>query len=175
MLTLTAAQAGRAAYKARRLRSQRQITLSQFVLHDCLLWQARKPGQGRLTISLRRLAALSGLTRSTVAAGVQALERLGLIRRIKRRIRVAWALGVASRQAANGYEIVPPDTESDCSDARDKSPDSMPVEQPNAAVKAAEEALARVVLAAEKRLWKKETAHDAAQDRQALCVDRDGG
>lgn len=71
-----------------------------------MLWTARKPGSGVLTASLAVLARLAGQARSTAAEGVRRLEQLGLLQRIRRRVRVAWIGGAtASRQVANAYRL----------------------------------------------------------------------
>src|ERR1700712_6023183 len=83
-------QAGAIAQRGRYLLRRRLITAHQLVLLDAMLWAARKPGSATLTASLRVLAKLAGQARSTVTEGIQALEKLGLVQRIRRRVRVAW-------------------------------------------------------------------------------------
>ena len=100
------------AQRGRYLLRRRLITAHQLVLLDAMLWAARKPGSATLTASLRVLARMAGQARSTVTEGIQALEKLGLVQRIRRRVRVAWiGGGVASRQVANAYRMIVPDTE----------------------------------------------------------------
>jgi hypothetical protein len=110
--TLSPAQAGQIATRARRLRHEGRLTQHEYGLVDAMLWQARKPGSAILTASLRVLALLCGQGRSTVAQGVRRLEELGLIQRIRRRVRVAWGGSIASRVIANGYRLIAPTTES---------------------------------------------------------------
>ena len=55
-----------------------------------MLWSARQPGSGVLCASLKALARLAGQGRSTAAEGIKRLEELGLIQKIRRRVRVAW-------------------------------------------------------------------------------------
>ena len=110
----------------------------------CLdLWSARKPGSGLLTASLGCLARLAGQARSTAIEGIRRLEELGVIQRIRRRVRVAWAGSVASRVIANGYLLLVSDTETGGRSGREQPLRISLVETPSAAVKAAQEALER--------------------------------
>jgi hypothetical protein len=118
------------------------ITPHQYSLLDTVLWAARKPGSATLIASLKVLARLAGQGRSTVAKSIAALERLGLLQRIRRRIRVAWlGAGQASRQVANLYRLMPPDTESAARSAREQSSSISILETPIGVVRAAQEAL----------------------------------
>ncbi len=93
--------------------------------------------------SLKVLGRLAGQGRSTVADGVRRLEALGLVKRVRRRVRVAWVRGgQASRQIANAYRLLVPDTESGTRPAREQPLIISVIEAPNAAVRAAAEALA---------------------------------
>jgi hypothetical protein len=74
-----------------------------------------------LTASLQVLARLAGQGRSTVAEGIKRLAELGLIQKIKRRVRVAWGGSVASRVVANAYRLLVTDTESSRQTAREQT------------------------------------------------------
>jgi DNA-binding Lrp family transcriptional regulator len=81
------------------------------------------------------------VARSTVAAALKRLEALGVIERVKRRVRVAWGGGVASRQGVSSYVMrVPPDTEFDGRPVGRSV--NLIVEMPQRAVAAAQAALA---------------------------------
>jgi hypothetical protein len=154
MSSLSPAQAGAIAARGRLLHRRGQLTHAQYCLLDVMLWAARKPGSAVLVSSLKMLARLAGQARSTAAEGVAVLERLGLIQRIRRRVRVAWmGLAIASRQLANAYRLVPPDTESGARPVKEQSPESILVlEAPDAETRAAQEALRTVAAAREERL-----------------------
>ncbi len=145
--TLTPTQAGILAARVRSLRSKRLLTAHQAALADVLLWSARRPGSGLLMASLSTLARLAGQARSTATEGIRRLEELGLIQRIRRRVRVAWGGSIASRVVANAYRIVPADTETGGRPAREKPLVISIVETPGRAVEEAQEALRRVAAA----------------------------
>ena len=143
--SLSGSQAGAIATRVRLLRRQRLLTAHQAALADVMLWSARCPGNGVLTASLAVLARLAGQAGSTVIEGVRQLEELGLLTRIRRRIRVAWAAGaMASRVVANAYRLLVPDTETDRRSAREEPVLISLIGAPIEAVKAAQEALAAV-------------------------------
>jgi DNA-binding transcriptional MocR family regulator len=140
---LSPTQAGALAARGRLLLRRRQITVHQAALLDAMLWTARRPGSGVLTASFKVLARLAGQGRSTVAAGIAALEKLGFIKRIKRRARVFWGASVASRQIANAYVLRADDTESSNQTANRKQKNSTYlVEIPFPAQQSAQAALA---------------------------------
>ena len=143
--TLSGPEAGAIAQRVRLLRRQRLLTAHQAALADVLLWTARKPGSGLLAASLAVLARLAGQARSTATEGVRRLEELGLITRIRRRVRVAWiGGGQASRQIANAYRLLAPDTETAARPAREQSLTIISVTSPpSGTMKAAVEALER--------------------------------
>jgi hypothetical protein len=142
-ITLSPREAGALSRRGRLLVRHRLLTPHQFVLLDNLVWTARHPGRASMTISYCALARVTGLARSTVATGIAALERLGLLRRIRRRVLVAWGAGTASRQAANAYVLLPPNTESAPPHAREESSSTILLTSlPLAAVRAAQAALA---------------------------------
>ena len=142
--TLSAAQAGQLATRVRLLRRQRRLTAHQAALADVLLWSARKPGSGLLTASLGTLARLAGQGRRTAVRAIARLVELGLVRRIRRRVRVAWGGSVASRQIANTYILVAADTGCQRGTGREEPSVISIAETPIAAVKAAQEALREV-------------------------------
>jgi len=118
---LSPSQAGQLAARGRVLLRRRQITVHQAALLDAMLWGARRPGSAMLTASLQVLARLAGQGRSTVAEGIKRLAELGLIQKIKRRVRVAWGGSVASRVVANAYRLLVTDTESSRQTAREQT------------------------------------------------------
>jgi DNA-binding GntR family transcriptional regulator len=154
MSSLSPAQAGAIATQGRALRRGRIITAHQSALLDTMLWAVRKPGSATFIASLNALARLAGQGRTTIAEGLKRLEELGLIQRIRRRARVAWmGAAVASRQLANAYRLVTPNTESGARPVREQSPDLiLVVEAPHADATAAQEALRRVAEAMRERL-----------------------
>jgi hypothetical protein len=105
---MTPALSGALMRRARKLVRSGRLTAKQFVVLDALVWSCRAPGADRLSVSYRRMMALAHAARSTVADAITALERLGLLSRIKRRVRVPWGGGIASRQATNVYVLHPP-------------------------------------------------------------------
>jgi hypothetical protein len=96
---LSPAQASDIARRGRRLLQAGEITHHQLALLDCLLWRCRKHGQAAACVSYSGLQRLCHMATDTVWRGLARLEQLGLIRRVKRRVRVAWA----TRQATSLY------------------------------------------------------------------------
>ena len=147
--SLSGREAGSLATRVRLLRRQRLLTAHQAALADVMLWSARRPGSGLLTASLAVLARLAGQARSTATEGIRRLEELGIIQRIRRRVRVAWGGSVASRVIANGYRMVAVGhvpaagkfTGTDARSARNQPLRISILEPQIAAVKAAQEAL----------------------------------
>lgn len=109
---MTPALSGALMKRARKLVRAGRLTAKQFVILDTLVWSCRAPGSDRLSVSYQRIMALAHASRDTVTGGISALERLGLLSRIRRRVRVLWGGGIASRQATNVYVLRPPRTES---------------------------------------------------------------
>jgi hypothetical protein len=141
--SLSGPQAGQIAARARHLLQRRLLTPHQYALLDTVLWAARKPGSATLIASLKALARLAGQGRSTVAEGIGRLEELGLLQRIRRRVRVPWiGGGQASRQVANAYRLLPLDTESNRQPAREQTLRISVIESPVGTAKAAQAALA---------------------------------
>jgi hypothetical protein len=142
MHTLSPAQAGQLATRGRQLLRRRVITPHQYALLDAVLWAARKPGSATLLASMTVLARLAGQGRRTVARGLARLEELGLLARIRRRVRVPWGGSIASRVVANGYVLQPLATECQSGTASKQPPLRISLmEAPIGAVMAAQQAL----------------------------------
>lgn len=151
--TLSPTQAGALAARVRKLRQQLLLTAHQAALMDVMLWCARKPGSSLLTASLATLARLAGQCRRTTAEGIRRLEELGLIQRIRRRVRVAWGGGVASRQIANAYRLLVPDTECKRPPAREEHLIISLAEGPSGAQRIAQQALEKLRAARTRALF----------------------
>jgi hypothetical protein len=104
------------AHAAKRLRTLLRkglITPHQYAVGDAMLWSCRAPGRDEAQISYHRLAKLAGVGRSTAVEAVKRLRVLGVLSWRQTRLRVAWSLGVASRQWRNIYRLLTgPHTES---------------------------------------------------------------
>jgi hypothetical protein len=109
---MTPTQAGHLMKSARLAARAGNLTHAQFQLFDTMLWSCRAPGSPWCSASYTRLAKLAHMARSMVSGAIRRFEELGLLKRIKRRVRVAWGGVVASRQATNGYVFTPKPTES---------------------------------------------------------------
>jgi hypothetical protein len=106
---LSPAQAGAIAKRARKLLRRGLLTHRQHALLDCLLWSCRRPDTGAVVVSYSALQRLARVARATVAAGLRRLEELGLLSRVRRRVRVLWANGgQQSRQATSAYVLHAP-------------------------------------------------------------------
>lgn len=105
---MTPSQAGALMRRARKLLRAGHLTAKQFVLFDTLIWSCRAPASDRLSVSFTRMAKLARQARATALYGIAVFERLGLLSRIKRRVRVLWGGSIASRQATNIYVLHPP-------------------------------------------------------------------
>lgn len=102
-------QAGQLAKRGRQLLRSGEITHREWCLLDALLWSCRRPGQDLAVASYSALQRLVHVARGTVASALDKLEALGLIARIKRRVRMAWSHGgQASRQATSCYRLLAP-------------------------------------------------------------------
>jgi len=82
---------------------ERRITPYDLAVGMALLWSCRAPGAAACMVSFTRLAKLAGVGRSTAVEAVRKLRDLGVLIREKTRLRVTWALGIASRQGRNIY------------------------------------------------------------------------
>jgi hypothetical protein len=105
-LRLPAFDPAHAAKRLRTLLRKGLITPHQFAIADALLWSCRAPGRDEAQISYHRLARLAGVGRSTAVEAVKRLRDLGVLSWRKTRLRVAWSLGVASRQWRNIYRLL---------------------------------------------------------------------
>lgn len=112
-MTPTAAQ--RTAQHARRLLTAHILNPYDYAVLDALLWRCRRPGRDDLTVAYAAVARLAGVCRDTAIEAVRKLADIGLIRKIKNRVKVCWGRNraqVASRQAANTYVFCAISTES---------------------------------------------------------------
>jgi hypothetical protein len=101
--------AGRLAKRGRELLRAGEITHRELALLDCLLWSCRRPGQDLAVASYSALQRLARVARGTIATALAKLEGLGLIARVKRRVRLSWHRGgQASRQATSCYRLRAP-------------------------------------------------------------------
>lgn len=115
---LDPARAGLLAKRGRALLRAGEITHRELALLDCLLWSCRRPGQDLAVASYTALCKLAHVARGTVAAAITKLEDLGLIARIRRRVRLSWHQGgAASRQATSCYRLCPPTPDANGADA----------------------------------------------------------
>lgn len=106
---LTPAEAAAVAKRGRKLLRAGRITHRDYTILDCLLWSCRRPDTGAIVVSYTALSDLAHVSRKVAVAAVARLQALGLLTRIKRRIRLAWHQGgLQSRQAANAYVLHPP-------------------------------------------------------------------
>ena len=106
---LTLNQAAAIAKRGRKLLRRGELTHREWCLLDCLLWTCRRPDSGAIVSSYTALQKLAHQARETVARGLRTLERVGLLSRTKRRLRVAWHQGgVRVRQLTNSYRLHPP-------------------------------------------------------------------
>lgn len=71
-----------------------------------LLYTFHNAATGRTDPSYDRLQEVTGYCRATIAKAIAALERAGIIRVIRRMIRVATPEGVRFRQLSNAYGFV---------------------------------------------------------------------
>lgn len=83
MDTLSAAQAGTIAGRARKLLAAGRITHRQYALLDCLLWSCRAPGRAMMRTTYDHLQRLTRMARATLAVGLGVLRTLGLIQRTR--------------------------------------------------------------------------------------------
>ena len=104
---LTPAEAGAIAVRARKLLRLRLMTHHQFALLDALLWSCRTSGRATARVSYGQLQTTAGMARATVAAGLAALEQLGLLQRTKHRVMVIGANGGRVwKQLTSSYRLL---------------------------------------------------------------------
>lgn len=165
---LTASEAIAIAKRARKLLRKGMLTHHQAVILDCLLWSCRNPATGAIVASYTALQRLCHCARGTIAAALDALQRVGLLSRVKRRVRLAWHQGgTTSRQATTCYMLHPPPrhTEFDGSTVSLRSDSEiLYVQQPTGNLMAAQVALAqrRAVIQARLALNKRAVSTAAA-------------
>jgi hypothetical protein len=79
----TTAEAIAIAKRARKLLRKGMLTHHQAVVLDCLLWACRNPATGAILVSYSALQRLCHCARATIAAALDALQRVGLLSRVK--------------------------------------------------------------------------------------------
>jgi len=106
-VTLSAADAGLIARRGRKLLARGRITHRQYVLLDCLLWSCRAVGKATARVSYSQLQGRARQARSTIAGGITALVRLGVIQRVKHRLLVVGQNGGRVwKQLPNVYRVM---------------------------------------------------------------------
>jgi hypothetical protein len=109
---MTTADAVSVAKRMRTLLRAGRVTHRQMALVDCLMWSCRNPATGVISASYTALARLAHVARATIAKALCVLEDLGVLTRIKRRVRMTWHQGgTATRQATSAYLLHPSHTE----------------------------------------------------------------
>jgi hypothetical protein len=106
---LTPADAIAVAKRGRKLMRAGRITHRQLCLLDCLLWSCRSPTTGAIVVSYTGLQRLVRMARATIAEALNVLQRLGVLSRIRRRVRLSgWHQGgTQTRQATSCYLLHP--------------------------------------------------------------------
>lgn len=104
---LSATDAGMVASRARKLLAKGMLTHRQYALLDCLLWNCRAPGKATTRVSYSILQERAHQARSTVAAGLEVLLKLGLIQRTRNRILITGQNGGRVwKQLTNVYRLI---------------------------------------------------------------------
>ena len=112
--TLSAAEAGLLAHRGRKLLRLGRVTHHQLALLDALLWSCRRAGKATVRVSYSQIQAAAHLARSTVAAGLRALEALGLLQRQRHRLLVVGQNGGRVwKQLPSTYRLL------ECADSRE--------------------------------------------------------
>jgi len=90
--------------RGRALKRRQQITATSLLVLDAILWVFRRANSECAVVSYREICAQVGCSPTTLSRCLTALENARLLRRQKRRVRIAW-LGrcVASRQLVTRY------------------------------------------------------------------------
>jgi len=91
------------ATRLRKLHRAGHLSHTAYAIADTLLWSCRAPGRDDAQVSYRRLADLAHAGYASAVDAVAVLVRLGVLTKQKTRLRVAWSLGIASRQGRNIY------------------------------------------------------------------------
>lgn len=111
---LTMQQVGAVMKRARKLRNRQRITAHDFGVLDTLMFQCRSPKTGTVEVSYSALQKITGFARKTIGKAVARLTACNLVRKIKRRLRMAWHQGgTTSRQATNCYQFIAPAIDTD--------------------------------------------------------------
>lgn len=142
MSFLSPTQAADVARRGRQLLQDGEITHHQHSLLTVLLWRCRKHGQAAACASYSALQRLANQARGTVAGGLKRFQELGLVQKVKHRVRVSWAGGQASRQGTNSYVFFAAATEFTGRTVVREIEIQVP-EEPGSVVRKAQEALAR--------------------------------
>lgn len=69
------------------------LTPHQFAVLEVLLWEARPRGCDRVAAAYSWLEKLACVCRQTVVDAIKAGERLGLVRKVKRKVLALWSNG----------------------------------------------------------------------------------
>lgn len=109
---MTPKMVGALMKKAREKLQKKSLRPQDLALLDAMIFRCRGPGMTKTSVSLTRLATLIGCCKQNVIGALRRLGLAGLLRKIKRRMKIPWMGGMASRQATNIYEFLPPATES---------------------------------------------------------------
>jgi DNA-binding MarR family transcriptional regulator len=145
---LTPADAGAIASRARKLLRLGKITHHQLTLVDALLWTCRRAGAATVRVSYGQIQAAAHMARSTVAAGLAVLERLGLIERTRHRILVIGANGGRVwKQLTSTYRLLTGSDSREFDRRTDFKAQEVHIRVdtvPNAAAREAQEALKRI-------------------------------
>ena len=105
--TLSATSAGTIASRARKLLAKGRLTHRQYALIDCLLWSCRTSGKATARVSYSILQERAHQARSTVAAGLEVLLKLGLIHCTRNRILITGQNGGRVwKQLTNAYRLI---------------------------------------------------------------------
>lgn len=102
---MTGELAGRRARHVRGLCTMRLLTVAELRVYEVLIWQMRTKGAAQVMAAARAIANLSGAgaALTTVKKAIAKLTAMGLLTKLKTRVKVRWGGGVASRQGANIY------------------------------------------------------------------------
>ena len=165
---LTPAEAGAIAVRARKLLRRRLLTHRQYALLDALLWSCRASGQAVARVSYGQLQETARMARATVAAGLAALERLGLLQRTRHRVLAIGANGQRIwRQMVSSYRLVVAAEAVEFSGRTDsQAQDHIHIVEavPGRVVQSAQEALRRVA----ERMLARQRARGAAHEGRLL-------
>jgi hypothetical protein len=106
---LSPAQASDIARRGRQLLQTGQLTHCQYSLLDALLWRCRRHGQAGACASYSALQRLCHMARETVWTGLATLQELGLIRKLKQRIRCSvtftWRQGLCASRNTDKFAV----------------------------------------------------------------------